>query len=85
MMTRKANIKYGVTRNFKIVNSLPTFLNSHEVTEIFKLELKSEQPFSDNFEYDFYEVTTRFIECGDILEDIDYFCIKQDFDEEMEE
>lgn len=81
-MKIKANVKKMGTINFEVENSIPQFINGHEFTGITQLILDVEQPRTENWDYNFYEVVAKFIECGEELEEVKYICIKEVFEEE---
>ena len=70
-MKIKANVshnefnKVSYSRDFEVYNSIPNFINGHEVDEVITLKIDTCQPNNEVFNYEFYEVVSNFIEDGD--------------------
>ncbi len=77
--------KVAYSREFEVYNSVPNFINGHEVTEVIRLKIDTCQPNNEVFNYDFYEVVSNFIEDGDNFQEVNYICVKMEVEDDEEE
>ena len=88
-MKIKANTSYNefnkvaYSREFEVYNSIPYFINGHEVTEVIRLKIDTCQLNNEVFNYEFYEVVSNYLEDGDNFQEVVYICVKrcEDFSE----